>query len=90
MNKIISILAILMLTGCAGLPVTKKFPSAPATLLVDCAKLSTVPADTTSLSVVTRTVVKNYTVANECASKHQAWIEWYNTQKKPDKIRGYK
>lgn len=89
MNKLISILLVLMLAGCTTVPVTKKFPSAPATLLAECPQLSTVPVDTTSLSIVTRAVVKNYTLANECASKNKAWIEWYNTQQKLNKIRGY-
>jgi len=73
----------LLLGGCSTVvPVTVKFPEAPAELLVDCEQLEKVPADTKQLSVTSETVVRNYGRYHKCRAKVNSWNEWYNTQKK--------
>jgi hypothetical protein len=76
------ILAFLM-TGCSTtVPVTAKFPSAPELILSKCPKLKTIEGETVSIIDFTKTVTLNYTTYYECSAKSDAWIEWYNEQKK--------
>ena len=74
------LLVLLLLTGCAAVPVTSKFPEAPAVLLDPCDDLKKLE-ENTKLSDVAKTVVSNYTKYNECALKNDSWIEWYKKQK---------
>ena len=72
----------IFLFGCSTtVPVTAKFPSAPDTLLTKCSPLEKLKDDV-KLSDVAKNIVTNYTLYNECSVKHDAFIEWYNTQKK--------
>ena len=73
---------LLLLTGCASVPVERKFPEIPEILLVKCPQLKTIDTETTVISILTKTVVQNYTTYYECAVKNDAWIEWYQIQKK--------
>ena len=74
--------AVLLLTGCStSVPVKRKFPEAPQTLLEKCPELKKLANDA-KLSDVARTVVENYTQYQHCSNKDDAWIEWYNSQKK--------
>jgi PBP1b-binding outer membrane lipoprotein LpoB len=73
---------VLLLAGCTTVPVARKFPDAPTQLLEKCPQLKTIAAETTVFSVLTKTVVENYTTYHECATLQRGWIEWYNTQKK--------
>ena len=73
---------VLLLAGCTTVPVARKFPEAPTQLLETCPQLKTIETETTVFSVLTRTVVSNYTTYHECATLQQGWINWYNTQKK--------
>jgi hypothetical protein len=76
------LLLSLLLTGCSTVvPVTVKFPNAPAELLVDCEDLEKVPADTKQLSVTSETVVRNYGRYHKCRAKVDAWQEWHKEQK---------
>ena len=78
---IIAILFIMMCTGCSTVvPVTAKFPDAPATIMQQCPQLEKLNADA-KLSDVAKTVTINYTTYYECAIKNDAWIEWYGVQK---------
>lgn len=78
---IIAILFIVMCTGCSTVvPVTAKFPDAPATIMQQCPQLEKLNADA-KLSDVAKTVTINYTTYYECAIKNDAWIEWYGVQK---------
>ena len=78
---IIAILFIIMCTGCSTVvPVTAKFPDAPATIMQQCPQLEKLNADA-KLSDVAKTVTINYTTYYECAIKNDAWIEWYGVQK---------
>ena len=77
-----AVLAILI-TGCStAVPVTAKFPDAPGALSTTaCPDLKKLD-DAAKLSDVGRTVTMNYTMYYECAVKTDAWIEWYQKQKK--------
>ena len=78
---IIAKLFIVMCTGCSTVvPVTAKFPDAPATIMQQCPQLEKLNADA-KLSDVAKTVTINYTTYYECAIKNDAWIEWYGVQK---------
>ena len=72
---------LLALTGCATVvPVTAKFPEAPAILLQPCEDLKKLQEET-KLSDVTKTIVLNYSKYNECAFRNDSWIDWYKKQK---------
>jgi len=81
--KLFFISSILLITGCSTtVPVTAKFPDAPILVLEKCPQLKTIEGDTVSIVDFTKTVTLNYTTYYECAVKNDAWIEWYQTQKK--------
>jgi hypothetical protein len=80
--KYILALALVVLTGCTSVPVARKFPEAPPVLLEACPQLKKIDTETTVFSQLTKTVVENYTTYYDCAVKHDAFIEWYNVQKK--------
>jgi hypothetical protein len=77
-----ALIALLILSGCSTtVPVVAKFPKVPSELMEKCQELKTI-SDDAKLSDVTKTVVMNYTLYNECSIKVDAWSEWYETQKK--------
>lgn len=77
-----ALIMALLLTGCAtSVPVARKFPEAPSTLMQKCPQLEKLENDS-KLSDVARTVATNYTTYYECAVRNDAWIEWYQTQKR--------
>lgn len=78
--KQLIIIATLMLTACT-VPVTQKFPSAPATLMIAPSELKEVPAGAPS-SVVFETVIENYGTYYEIANRLKGWQQWYVEQKK--------
>lgn len=80
--KYFVIALLFCLTGCVSVPVERKFPEVPNVLLVKCPQLKTIETETTVFSELTKTVVQNYTTYYECAVKNDAWIEWYQVQKK--------
>jgi hypothetical protein len=49
--------------------------------MVKCPQLEKV-SETPTLSDVAKTVTNNYTTYYECAVKHDAFVEWYQTQKR--------
>ena len=75
-------LLVLALTACSTVvPVTAKFPEAPAAqALIACPQLNKLP-EAAQLSDVAKTVAVNYTEYYTCAVKTDAWIEWYQKQK---------
>jgi len=80
--KYITCFLLVLLTGCSSLvPVKAKFPDVPERLIVKCPQLEKV-SETPTLSDVTKTVTNNYTTYYECAVKHDAFVEWYQTQKR--------
>jgi hypothetical protein len=80
---------IVLLSGCAAtaVPVARKFPDAPETLLKKCADLKRIEKENPLLSEVVKSVTENYTLYHECSLKNDAWIEWYNVQKKAFDIK---
>ena len=76
------LIILLLLTGCSTtVPVVNKFPSAPSELLIKCDDLQKLDEET-KLSDVAKVVTSNYGAYYQCMVKNDAWIEWYNTQKK--------
>jgi hypothetical protein len=73
---------VLLLAGCTTVPVARRFPEAPPQLLETCPQLKIIDTETTVFSVLTKTVVSNYTAYHECATLQRGWVDWYNTQKK--------
>jgi len=73
---------LILMTGCSTVvPVKSKFPDVPERLMVKCPQLEKV-SETPTLSDVAKTVTNNYTTYYECAVKHDAFVEWYQTQKR--------
>lgn len=82
MKYILALLIAVTLAGCSTtVPVTRKFPEAPSVLVEKCPELKKLAQDA-KLSDVARTVVENYTQYQHCSNKSDAWVEWYNSQKK--------
>jgi len=81
--KLLAMVSILLIAGCSTtVPVAARFPDAPILLLEKCPQLKTIEGDTVSIIDFTKTVTLNYTTYYECAVKSDAWIEWYQIQKK--------
>ena len=80
--KYIICFLLVLLTGCSSLvPVKAKFPDIPERIMVKCPQLEKV-SETPTLSDVAKTITNNYTTYYECAVKHDAFVEWYQTQKR--------
>jgi hypothetical protein len=83
MKKISVIFLALFLTACSTtVPVTAKFPDVPILILEKCPQLKKIDGENVSIVDFTKTVTLNYTTYYECAVKNDAWIEWYQKQKK--------
>jgi hypothetical protein len=82
MRYIIIALALFSTACSTPVPVARKFPEAPSILLEKCPQLKKIDTETTVFSVLTKTVVENYTTYYECAVKHDGLIEWYQVQKR--------
>ena len=75
-------LLLLLMVGCSTtVPITSKFPDVPERLLQKCPQLEKLENEA-KLSGIAKTVTNNYTTYYECAVKNDAWIEWYQIQKK--------
>lgn len=81
MKYAIAALSLVTLSGCMTVPVTAKFPEAPSVLIEKCPELKQLAQDS-KLSDVAKTVVENYTQYQQCSNKADAWVEWYDKQKK--------
>jgi starvation-inducible outer membrane lipoprotein len=82
MKSLLAIITALLLTACVSVPVERKFPSVPKEIAQSCPPLTTIDPATQQLSRVVESVVANYGQYQECDARVDAWIEWYNTQKK--------
>jgi hypothetical protein len=79
----IILLVVLALTGCSTTaPITQKFPEVPEELLKSCGPLQALDTNTKRLSDVLTAVTDNYSKFHECKIKNDAWIDWYNSNKK--------
>jgi hypothetical protein len=77
-----SLILLLLLGGCStAVPVKRSFPEVPEELRVKCEELKKA-APESKLSDILSTVTQNYGLYHECRIKNEAWIEWYDSQKK--------
>ena len=79
--KYLACFLLILVTGCSSVPVAPKFPEVPERILKTCPQLEKMSEDS-KLSDIAKTVTNNYTTYYECAVKHDAFIEWYQVQKK--------
>jgi hypothetical protein len=81
--KLVVLAISLALTACSTLvPVSMTFPEAPGRQAqVACPNLQKLKDDAL-LSDVSRTITINYSTYYECAVKTDAWIEWYEIQRR--------
>lgn len=78
----IFIVLAFLITGCStAVPVTVKFPEIPERVMVKCPQLLKLEEEA-KLSDVAKTVTANYSTYYDCAVKHDAFVEWYQIQKK--------
>lgn len=78
----IFIVLAFLLTGCStAVPVTAKFPEIPERVMLKCPQLQKLEQEA-KLSDVAKTVTANYSTYYDCAVKHDAFVEWYQIQKK--------
>lgn len=83
MNKILSLLIVLLLSGCSTvLPVKQKFPEVPERLMQPAEILRPIPDDKENLSDLLDTVTENYGRYHILELKYRAWQDWYQLQKK--------
>lgn len=77
------LLICLLLAGCSTtVPVKRNFPDIPQVLKKPCSELKEVEEGTVKLSDVLAVVTDNYSQYHECKITVNAWIEWYDQQKK--------
>jgi hypothetical protein len=79
---ILIVLAFLITACSTAVPVTQNFPQAPDLLMEKCPELKTIAGERVTIVEFTRTVSENYTTYHQCAGRTDAWIDWYNQQKK--------
>lgn len=80
---VIFIVLAFLITACStAVPLTQSFPQAPAVLLEKCPELKTIAGERVTIVEFTRTVSENYTTYHQCAGRTDAWIDWYDQQKK--------
>jgi hypothetical protein len=76
------LILILLITGCTTtVPVVAIFPESPKYANEPCAPLKRLN-DNAKLSDVATSVTDNYSTYYDCAAKNDAWIEWYQVQKR--------
>ena len=79
----IFIVLVLLITACStAVPLTQRFPDAPAMLNEKCPELKIIVGEKVSIVDFTKTVSENYMTYYQCAGRTEAWIDWYQQQKK--------
>ena len=72
-----------LITACStAVPLAQSFPAAPDMLMEKCPLLKTIEGEKVSIVDFTRTVSENYMTYYQCAGRTDAWIDWYQQQKK--------
>ena len=80
---VIYIILAFLITACStAVPLTQSFPQAPAVLKEKCPELKTIQGEKVTIIEFTKTVSENYTTYYQCAGRTDAWIDWYDQQKK--------
>jgi hypothetical protein len=83
MKNILAIFLVALITGCTTVPVTVKFPEAPESLKEPAGKLTLLDTrKKIQLSDIIENANENAGKYYELREKYNAWIEWYNSQKK--------
>jgi hypothetical protein len=83
MKKLLVLIPFILLTGCLeDVPVKPVWPDIPDSLKTSCPDLKQVDPNTAKMSDVIDVVVDNYSQYYECQVKVDAWLEWYQAQKK--------
>lgn len=81
--KIVLLGIVSLLAACTtAVPLTQSFPEAPVMLKEKCPELKIIVGEKVSIVDFTKTVSENYTTYYQCAGRTDAWIEWYDRQKK--------
>jgi len=79
----IFIILAFLITACStAVPLTQKFPEVPDMLMEKCPELKTIQGEKVSIVDFTKVVSENYTTYYQCVGRTDAWIDWYNQQKK--------
>lgn len=82
MKKLALICSVLILSACTRTVILHpSFPSAPPALQNPCPQLDVLKKDNPQLSDLLTTVTGNYVKYHDCATKVDAWNDWYNSQK---------
>lgn len=72
-----------LLAACStAVPLTQRFPDVPVMLMERCPELKTIPGEKVTIVEFTKTVSENYSTYYQCAGRTDAWIDWYDQQKK--------
>ena len=80
---VIFIVLSFLITACStAVPLTQNFPEAPDMLKEKCPELKTIQGEKVTIIEFTKTVSENYTTYYQCAGRTDAWIDWYDQQKK--------
>jgi len=82
--KSAALLLAVLLAGCATqpVPIKQKFPDVDKDNLIACPNLKEVAETNTSLTDLLLVVQDNYGEYYTCKDRVDAWIKWYNEQKK--------
>ena len=72
---------LLILGGCTSVPVERTFPAVPDELKAACPDLQKLKPEA-KMSDVLGIVTQNYTTYHECRIRNEAWVEWYDSQRK--------
>jgi hypothetical protein len=75
-------LASLLAACSTAVPLTQSFPQAPDMLMEKCPELKIIVGEKVTIVDFTKTVSENYVTYYQCAGRTDAWIDWYNQQKK--------
>ena len=80
-SMLIAVLTIL--PGCSTtVPLKANFPEVPSQLMEPAPELKPVPADKREFSDLLENVNENYGTYYDVRERFNAWIEWYNSQKR--------
>jgi hypothetical protein len=82
MKYFITLVTVLLMGCSTTVPVTPRFPEAPATLKEKCENLRKIDGDQVAITEMLKVVVHNYSLYYECSARVEGWQEWYETQKK--------
>ena len=79
--KYLACFLLVLVTGCSSVPIAPKFPEVPERILQKCPQLEKI-GEESKLSDILSTVTQNYATYHECRIKYDAWVEWYDSQRK--------